>query len=114
MHSDWDDFSEHEVVALEQLESKMKQLDSLKKVTFYCSLHKGKELELYCETCEELICHNCIVKKHKVHQYDLIDDTFEKHKAEIIASLDPVENQLGIANKALEQIEQRSGDINGK
>ena len=114
VHSDWDDFSEHEVVALEQLESKMKQLDSLKKVTFYCSLHKGKELELYCETCEELICHNCIVKKHKVHQYDLIDDTFEKHKAEIITSLGPVENQLGIANKALEQIEQRSGDVNEK
>ena len=114
VHSDWDDFSEHEVVALEQLESKMKKLDSLKKVTFYCSLHKGKELELYCETCEELICHNCIVKKHKDHQYDLIDDTFKKHKAEIIASLGPVENQLGIANKALEQIEQRSGDVNKK
>ena len=114
VHSDWDDFSEHEVVALEQLESKMKKLDSLKKVIFYCSLHKGKELELYCETCEELICHNCIVKKHKDHQYDLIDDTFEKHKAEIIASLGPVENQLGIANKALEQIEQRSGGVNKK
>ena len=59
IHGDWDDFSGHEVVALEQLESKMKELDALKKVTFYCSLHKGKELEIYCETCEELICHNC-------------------------------------------------------
>jgi tripartite motif-containing protein 2/3/tripartite motif-containing protein 71 len=100
------------VVALEQLESKVKELDSLKKVVLYCSLHKGKELELYCETCEELICHNCTVKKHKDHQYDLVDDTFEKHKAEIVASLGPVENQLGIANEALQQIEQRSGDVN--
>ena len=114
VHSDWDDFSEHEVVALEQLESKVKQLDSLKKVVLYCSLHKGKELELYCETCEELICHNCIVKKHcrPEHKYDLVDDTFEKHKAEIVASLGPVENQLGIANEALQQIEQQSGDVN--
>ena len=114
IHGDWDDFSEHEVVALEQLESKVKQLDSLKKVILYCSLHKGKELELYCETCEELICHNCIVKKHcrPEHKYDLVDDTFEKHKAEIVASLGPVENQLGIANEALQQIEQRSGDVN--
>ena len=114
MHSDWDDFAEHEVVALDQLESKVKQLDSLKKVILYCSLHKGKELELYCETCEELICHNCTVKKHcrPEHKYDLVDDTFEKHKAEMVAFLDPVENQLGVVNKALEQIEQRSGDVN--
>ena len=112
IHGDWDDFSGHEVVALEQLESKVKQLDSLKKVVLYCSLHKGKELELYCETCEELICHNCTVKKHKDHQYDLVDDTFEKHKAEIVASLGQIENQLGIANEALQQIEQRSGDVN--
>ena len=112
IHGDWDDFSDHEVVALEQLENKVKQLDSLKKVILYCSLHKGKELELYCETCEELICHNCTVKKHKNHQYDLVDDTFEKHKAKVVASLDPVENQLGVVNKALEQIEQRSGDVN--
>ena len=112
IHSDWDDFAEHEVVALEQLESKVKQLDSLKKVTLYCSLHKGKELELYCETCEELICLLCTVKKHKDHQYDLVDDTFEKHKAEMVASLDPIENQLGVVVKALEQIEQQSADVN--
>ena len=114
IHSHWDDFAEHEVVALEQLESKVKQLDSLKKVVFYCSLHKGKELELYCETCEELICTHCTVKKHRDHQYDLISDTFEKHKAEMEASLKPVEDQLGIANKALEQIEQRSTIVDEK
>ena len=112
VHSDWDDFAEHEVVALEQLESKVKQLDSLKKVTLYCSLHKGKELELYCETCEELICHNCTVKKHRDHQYDLVDDMFEKHKAEMVTSLDPIENELGVVVKALEHIEQRSADVN--
>ena len=108
IHSHWDDFAKHEVVALEQLESKVKQLDVLKKVILYCSLHEGKKLKLYCETCEELICTHCTVKKHRDHQYDLISDTFEKHKSEMEASLKPVENQLGIANKALEQIEQRS------
>ena len=114
VHAQWDDFSEHEVVALEHLESKVKQLDYLKKVVFYCSLHKGKELELYCETCEELICTHCTVKKHKDHQYDLISDMFEKHKAEMVACLKPVEDQLGIANKALEQIEQRSTIVDEK
>ena len=113
IHSNWDDFAGHEVVALEQLESKMKEFDALKKVTFYCSLHKGKELEIYCETCEELICHNCIVTKHcrPKHKYSLVDDTFEQHKTEIITSLEPIEKQVGIVSKALEELDQQSAEI---
>ena len=85
-----------------------------KKVTLHCSLHKGKELELYCETCGELICHNCTVRKHcrPEHKYDLVVDTFEKHKAEMVASLEPVEKQLTVVNKALEQIDRQSAEVN--
>ena len=113
IHSNWDDFAGHEVVALEQLESKMKELNALKKVIFYCSLHKGKELEIYCETCEELICHNCTVTKHcrPEHKYSLLDDTFEQHKAKIVTSLEPIEKQIGVVNKALEELDQESAEV---
>ena len=113
IHSQWRDFANHEVVAIEQLEQKVKQLDALKKVTLYCSLHQGKELELYCETCGELICHNCTVNKHcrPEHKYDLVGDTFERHKAEITTSLEPVEKQLGVVSKALEQFDLRSQEL---
>ena len=114
VHGQWDDFVKHEVVAMEQFESKVKQLDALKKVTLYCPLHQGKELEIYCETCEELICHNCIVKKHRDHHYDLVSDTFEKHKAEITTSLDKVEEKLGLTNEALEQLDLRSQDLDNQ
>ena len=114
IHTQWETFSGHEVVALDQFEKKVKQLGALKKVTLYCSLHKGKELELYCETCEELICHNCIVKKHKDHQCDLVSDTFERQKAEITASLEPVEMQMENINKALEEIDTQSKAVNTK
>ena len=85
----------------------MKQLDALKKVTLYCSLHEGKELELYCETCEELICHNCTVNKHcrPEHKYDLVSDTFERHRAEITESLEPVDKLRTTTSNALEQLE---------
>ena len=77
-------------------------------MTLYCSLHKGKELELYCETCEELICHNCTVKKHKDHQYDLVTDTFEQHKIEITASLEPVVVRLEAIKTSIGQIDTQS------
>ena len=113
IHSQWSDFVNHEVVAIEQLEQKVKHLDALKKVTLYCSLHQGKKLELYCETCGELICHNCTVNKHcrPEHKYDLVGDTFERHKAEITTSLEPVEKQLDVVSKALEQFDLRSQEL---
>ena len=108
IHTQWGKLSKHEVVPLTEFEKKVKQLDALKKVTLYCSLHEGKELELYCETCVELICHNCIVKKHRDHQYDLVTDMFERQKGEIVASLEPVERHLESADKKLKQIESQS------
>ena len=114
MHSEWDEFSNHEVVSMEQVQSNVKQLVPPKKeVTLYCSLHPGKELELYCETCGELICLLCTVNKHcrPEHKYDLVGDTFQRHKAEITASLEPVEKQLGVVSKALEQFDLRSHEL---
>ena len=57
----------------------------------------------YCETCGELICIHCTVNKHcrPEHKYDLVGNTFERHKAEITASLEPVQEQLGVVSKAL-------------
>ena len=86
--SEWEDFSKHEVVSMEQVESNVKQLVPPKNVTLYCYQHQGKELDLYCDTCEELICLHCTIKKH---QYDLVEDTFERYKAEITTSLESVE-----------------------
>ena len=111
MHSEWEEFSKHKVVSMEQIQSNVKQLVPPKKVTLYCSLHEGMKLDLYCETCGELICLHCTVKKHKDHQYDLVGDTFEKHKAEITASLDPVAEQLGVVGKALAQFDLQSHEL---
>ena len=112
MHTQWAMFAKHEVVGLDKFEKKVKQLDALKKVTLYCSLHQGKELELYCESCEELICHNCTVKKHKDHQYDLVSDIFEEQKAKITALLEPVEMQLETLKKVVREIIAKSKAVN--
>ena len=103
-HIQWTMFARHEVVGLDEFEKRVKQLNALKKVTLYCSLHQGKELELYCESCEELICLLCTIKKHKNHHYDLVSDIYEEQKAKITASLESVEMQLETLNKAIAEI----------
>ena len=96
---------------MEEIESNVKQLVPPKKVVLHCHQHQSKELNLYCETCEELICLHCTVKKHKVHQYVLVVDTFETHKAEMTAAVEPLENHVSIASKALEQLRARLQEL---
>ena len=77
-----------------------------------CSKHPDKQLDMYCETCEELICRDCIVRVHRDHKYDLVGDAFPKHKEVIVASLQPVEEQLATITTALEGLDSRCGQIN--
>ena len=86
------------------------------KKVHYCSEHDGRELELYCETCEELICLRCAYKggKHHSHNSDMLEDVFEKYKEEIVSSLKPLEENLKIINKALICLNKHSEEISNQ
>ena len=79
----------------------------------HCFVHEDKELELYCETCGELICYKCVTKsgKHHSHDYEELNVAFEKYKKEIASSLEPMEKQVMTIKKALALIEQCRGEI---
>ena len=72
----------------------------------YCFEHAEEELKLYCETCGELVCYQCVIKggKHHDHDYALVKETFEKYKEEISSSLEPMKKQVVIIEKALEKL----------
>ena len=97
----------------EVAKSDMTKSVSSKKVTPYCLVHDNKELELYCETCEELICFHCSLpgQKHHSHKYDLISVCYEKYKVEMTPSLQPVEKQLITINRALADLDKSCGEI---
>ena len=111
IHQIWKELSSHEMVTIDQLQVEVTQFVSPKKKEMFCSKHPTKELDLYCESCEELICRDCIVRVHRDHQYDLVPDAFPKHKDAIVFSLQPVEQQLGAVNKALEHFDTKSQNI---
>ena len=51
----------------------------------YCSQHKDREAELYCETCEQLICYKCVAKgsDHHSHEYKEIEKACEGYMTEM-------------------------------
>ena len=89
----------------------MAQLVPPKKKVMFCSKHPTKELDLYCETCEELVCQHCTVRVHRDHQYDLVTDAFQKHKDVLVTSLQPVEQQLNTVTKSLQQLDTQCQQI---
>ena len=78
-----------------------------------CFKHAEEELKLYCETCGELVCYQCVIKggKHHDHDYALLQIAFEKYKEEITSSLEPMEKQVTIIKKALEKLNTSCGEI---
>ena len=83
-----------------------------KKVS-YCSEHDGKELEFYCQTCEQLICVQCAYEggKHHGHDNDALEVLFEKYKEEVTSSLEPIEEHLKTVDKALAQLDTQYMEI---
>ena len=86
---------------------------STKKTIPNCFEHVDKERELYCETCEELICWKCALKggKHHSHDYDETKNAYEKYKGEVTPSLEPMEGKLNTLKKALAQLVTRRGEV---
>ena len=111
IHQTWAELSTHEVISLDRLEGDVTQLVPPTKKVTYCSKHPTKESDLYCETCEELICRDCIVRVHRDHQYDLTTDAYPKHKNVITDHLQPVKQQLGVVNEAIESLDTRRQQI---
>ena len=110
--SGWEEFSSHVIISLDQLTGDVINLVPPVQKSLQCSKHPEKQLDIYCETCEELICRDCIVQVHRDHEYDVVGDAFPKHKEVIVASLQPVEQQLATITAALESLDAQCGQIN--
>ena len=104
VHKNWEEYSTHKVISLEQLKSDAAEMVPPAKKILYCSKHPGKELDLFCETDQELICRDCIVKTHRDHQYDLVSEAFPKHGDAIASHLEPVRQQLNTTDKAVQDL----------
>ena len=72
---------------------------------------RPSQLELFCESCEEVICLHCIIRQHKDHQYDLVAGVFTRHKEIIVASIVSLRKHQEVIGQALLAFDVREQDI---
>ena len=106
-HQEWEELKTHEIIDLETLSGDVTTLVPPLKKTLFCSKHLEKEADLFCETCDELICRDCIVRVHRDHQYDLVSESFAKQEKLIVDCLKPVGEQFAALERAVESVDTR-------
>ena len=99
----------------ESLEKKVKSATAGIAVS-HCNEHGDEEVKLYCETCDKLICFQCVIKgaKHQQCEYGMLTELNDKCKGEIMASLEPVKKNLSTIDNAMERLQICNDDIAGQ
>jgi hypothetical protein len=83
---------------------------SKRKATLLCPDHAGKKLDLYCESCEQLVCLKCAIKGGRHHNHDC-EELQDEYKTKLSASLKPLQKQMSLVNTVLSKLDARAGEI---
>ena len=106
LHETWEAFRDHrsDLFDINEVKARAPEIVISERQPLTCEKHPTMDLRLYCKTCPKLICADCTVKCHRFqdgHEYDLVDDVFEDHKNELESSLEPLGENLGKVDQAL-------------
>ena len=109
IHKSWAPISDHKITSLDEVAtSASKLLPEIQEIR--CSTH-NKPLEIFCVTCEELICQDCTVRIHRDHDYDLVSDYYPKHCQKLETSLKYVKYKVDAVNDVLTVLTDRENEI---
>ena len=79
-----------------------------------CLTHKHQELAIFCETCENILCRDCVTDYHKEHQYDLIQNVAKKHRKALLEMLEPRLTQHRSLSQAIVKFDKTKSEISRK
>ena len=107
------EYQNHSMVPLNELRYKKEDITIKPKSKFALCKEHELELNFYCETCDQLVCHYCIVNdRHLKHVYDSVKKMAIKHRKELENIVEPVEkmiDELSIAHTKVSSIKDTMG-----
>ena len=106
---------EHKIISLDEMRRSTSEVTAvLQEKVEMCPTHPTKPLELYCKCEEVLICRDCIIKKHKDHDYDVISDVVEGEKKVLRETLPGMQQLVDEVEKAITRVQGRRKDMKSK
>ncbi|XP_028398987.1 probable E3 ubiquitin-protein ligase MID2 [Dendronephthya gigantea] len=110
-HNKYRGHTGHSVLTMEELskpENRKKINDKM-----YCNEHQGKKLKVYCETCDQLICKDCMDFKHTKpdHSCFLVKDVADKYKELLASKNETMDGVLAENNSCLEELSKATQQL---
>ena len=107
--------SQHKICSLDEMRKGTSEVPSIlpEKVEM-CPTHPTKPLELYCKCEEVLICRDCIIEKHKDHDYDVISDVVEGEKKILREALPGIQQLVGEVENAVTRVKGRRKNVKSR
>ena len=106
-------FSGHTVVSIEELRRNTEEnLPVVQSEPMRCKEHQ-EQLKIYCFTCDQLICRDCVLKDHnlKDHNFEFSSKCAPQIKQALREKLGPLQSTLAHIQDARKQLEQSGNEI---
>ena len=104
----------HNLLSLNELGSATNIPSILPEKVEVCRIHPTKPLELYCRCEDVLICRDCIVKKHKDHDYDVISDVVNGEKKILKEALPGIQKLIDDVQGAINEVQSKRQDVKNR
>ena len=94
----------HSVLTIEELSKPENQ--TIRENKMYCNEHSSKKLKVYCETCDLLICEDCMDFKHvkQGHTCFLVEHVANNYKEILVSNNKAMEDAFTEGNAFLQQL----------
>ena len=103
--------SGHTVVSIEELRRNAEEnLPIVQPEPMRCKEHQ-EQLKMYCFTCNQLICRDCILKVHKDHEFEFTSQCAPQIKQALQEKLGPLQSTQAHIQDARKQLEQSGNEI---
>ena len=109
IHGCWGEFQSHKVIPLSDLRNSTGDCISHQSEPLLCPAHSGT-CTMFCETCQMEICHECIIRTHRDHNYNLSKESAAKHKESIkhaLSEIVDIPQQLQLAIDQVRSISEK-------
>ena len=92
-------YQSHILSQLKELRVEKKNINVPPKIKPLMCQEHNMELNLYCDTCEQLICHYCVTTDHNGHQHNTVKKMASKHRTELDKIIEPVDKMINELSK---------------
>ena len=93
-HKRGKEYRNHSVIPLNELQSKKKEVKLRPKAKEMLCQDHDLDLNFFCETCDQLVCHYCTTNEHNGHVHNSVKKMANKHRNELEKIMEPVEKMI--------------------